>query len=176
MADPRIERTQKHVLESARQLLAERRGEPLTLSTLAVHAQVSRRTLYTHWGSIDRVISDAIELRHLSDDFDARLSDREKLETYLRRVRDELHDPVTNAAYASLAYQASQDEHASQTLRERGAAHLEHFRRNFWDASDAEFAELIGPLVAAEFLLREPATDAAISSIADRGAELLAAS
>ena len=176
MADPRIERTQKHVLESARQLLAERRGEPLTLSTLAVHAQVSRRTLYTHWGSIDRVISDAIVLRHLSDDFDVRLSAREKLETYLRRVRDELHDPVTNAAYASLAYQASQDDTASETLRETGRAHLAHFRRNFWDVTDAEFAALIGPLITAEFLLRESASDEAISRIAERSGFQLAAS
>lgn len=58
MPDPRIARTRLHVLTVLRGLLARDSGE-ITLSTLATEAQVSRRTLYTHWGTVESVVAEA---------------------------------------------------------------------------------------------------------------------
>ena len=62
MTDPRIERTRVHVLTVTRRMLAQRTGEPLSFSRLAQEAQVSRRTLYTHWGTVERVIGEAVAM------------------------------------------------------------------------------------------------------------------
>lgn len=58
MPDPRIARTRLHVLTVLRRLLAGN-GEEITLSTLATEAQVSRRTLYTHWGTVESAVAEA---------------------------------------------------------------------------------------------------------------------
>src|SRR6187431_2238601 len=110
MPDPRIERTRVHVLTTARALLAERNGEPLTFSRLAEAAQVSRRTLYTHWGSVERVIADAATFQPSVMPHDlAGLSKRELLTHLIESVRDRLADPVSHVAVTSLVAQASMD-------------------------------------------------------------------
>ena len=58
MPDPRILRTRVHILEVLRELLA-RPGEEITFTTLALRARVSRRTLYTHWGTVEAAVADA---------------------------------------------------------------------------------------------------------------------
>ncbi len=63
MADPRIQRTRDHVLGVVRRMLATPSDVPLTFTSLAAEAEVSRRTLYTHWGTIDRLIAEAVTTR-----------------------------------------------------------------------------------------------------------------
>jgi AcrR family transcriptional regulator len=58
--DPRIQRTKDHVLAAAVDLL-NRAEEPLNFATLAAAAQVSRKTLYNHWGSIEALIIDTFD-------------------------------------------------------------------------------------------------------------------
>ena len=58
MVDPRIARTRTHVLTVLNQLL-QVPGNQITLSTLADAAQVSRRTIYTHWGTVEAAVADA---------------------------------------------------------------------------------------------------------------------
>ena len=58
MPDPRILRTRLHILDVLRDMLS-RPGEAITFSSIAVAAQVSRRTLYTHWGSVETAVADA---------------------------------------------------------------------------------------------------------------------
>src|SRR6187431_34732 len=108
MPDPRIERTRTHVLTIARAMLAERSGEPLTFSRLAEAAQVSRRTLYTHWGSVERVIGDAAEFELAGAKRDLQgMSKREMLTHLMESVRDRLADPASHVAVTSLVAQAS---------------------------------------------------------------------
>ena len=59
MSDPRITRTKQHVLGVLRVLL-EKDGEEITLSSLAAEARVSRRTIYTHWGTIETAVAEAL--------------------------------------------------------------------------------------------------------------------
>ena len=58
MADPRITRTKEHVLTVVHELL-QQPGAEITFSTIALAAKVSRRTLYTHWGTVEAVVADA---------------------------------------------------------------------------------------------------------------------
>ena len=59
MSDPRIMRTKQHVLGVLRELL-NRDGEEITLSSLAAEARVSRRTIYTHWGTVESAVAEAL--------------------------------------------------------------------------------------------------------------------
>ena len=59
MSDPRIARTKEHVLGVLRELMS-RTGEEITLSSLAAEARVSRRTIYTHWGTVECAVAEAM--------------------------------------------------------------------------------------------------------------------
>jgi AcrR family transcriptional regulator len=174
VADPRVLRTQLHVLTTARRLLVERSGEPLNFTILAKEAQVSRRTLYTHWGTIERVISasvtalDTVELPDQSG-----LSPQEKLTALLFAVRDSIADPVTAAALASLVGQAPQDDNAAASLAETTVARIDQFRERVSAITPEQFTALIGPIYFAQFVMRETASDELIESLVARGTEML---
>jgi AcrR family transcriptional regulator len=167
-------RTQLHVLTTARRLLVERSGEPLNFTILAKEAQVSRRTLYTHWGTIERVISasvttlDTVELPDQEG-----LTAQEKLSAFLFAVRDSIADPVTAAALASLVGQAPQDDNAAASLAETTSARIEQFRERVAPITPEQFTALVGPIYFAQFVLRETATDELIEALVARGTEML---
>jgi AcrR family transcriptional regulator len=174
MSDPRVQRTRLHVLNTAREMLGERSGEPLTLTSLATRAQVSRRTLYTHWGTIERVISDAVTLYETSDGLSPEgLSPRERLEIFLATLRERLHDPVTNAALATLIHEAAQDDSASEPLAALGAWPIQRFEASVAPVTEDQYLQIVGPLFLAEFVMREPASDALLAALVERGVELL---
>jgi AcrR family transcriptional regulator len=174
MSDPRVQRTRLHVLKTAREMLGERSGEPLTLTSLATRAQVSRRTLYTHWGTIERVISDAVTVYENNDGLSPEgLSPRERLQVFLSTIRERLHDPVTNAALATLVHQAAQDDSAAEPLAALGAWPIERFDAFVAPATRDEYLEIVGPLFLSEFVMREPASDALLARLVERGVELL---
>lgn len=62
MSDPRVARTRIHIRETVRELIAED-GE-ITISSVAVAAKVSRRTIYSHWGTIEDLAADSIFDEH----------------------------------------------------------------------------------------------------------------
>ena len=167
-------RTQLHVLSTARRLLVERSGEPLNFTILAKEAQVSRRTLYTHWGTIERVISasvtalDTVELPDQSG-----LTPPEKLAAFLVAVRDSIADPVTAAALASLVGQAPQDDNAAASLAETTAARMDQFRERVAPITPEQFTALVGPLYFAQFVMRESASDELVEQLVARGTALL---
>ncbi|WP_181243128.1 TetR/AcrR family transcriptional regulator [Glaciihabitans tibetensis] len=174
MPDPRVLRTQLHVLTTARRLLVERSGEPLNFTILAKEAQVSRRTLYTHWGTIERVISasvttlDAVVLPDQSD-----LTPRERLSGFLYTVRDSLADPVTAVALASLVGQAPQDHNAADSLGETVDARIAQFRERVAPISTEQFEAVVGPIYFAEFVMRASASDELLDTLVARGVDLL---
>ncbi len=69
MPDPRILRTHLHILDVLRELLSHP-GELITFSSLALAARVSRRTLYTHWGTLEMAVADATYGPHQSGERD----------------------------------------------------------------------------------------------------------
>ena len=174
MTDPRIQRTRLHVLETARQMLAARSSEPFTFTTLAAHAQVSRRTLYTHWGSIEKVISDAVTLRAAEELADlGDLVPRERLRLFLESVRAGIGDPVTRVALASLMNQSSHDEGAARSLTEMATTRMEHFRATVGEIDENAYLQLVGPIFFAEFLNGRPASDELIDTLVERGTDLV---
>jgi AcrR family transcriptional regulator len=174
VADPRVLRTQLHVLTTARRLLVERSGEPLNFTILAKEAQVSRRTLYTHWGTIERVISASVTTLSTVElpDQDG-LSGQEKLSAFLLAVRDSIADPVTAAALASLVGQAPQDDNAAASLAETTSSRIEQFRERVAPIETEQFTALVGPIYFSQFVMRESASDELVESLVARGTELL---
>jgi AcrR family transcriptional regulator len=160
MADPRIQRTKDHVLAVARRLLSEPSDVPLTFTTLAAEAQVSRRTLYTHWGSIDRVIAEAATEEFAAEDTDfSGLDLTGRLCAFLRLVRNRLADPATSVAATGLVARAVHDPEAVEVLAamvERGRG---EFALHVAPITPEQYELIIGPLFHAEFFTRRRMTD-----------------
>jgi AcrR family transcriptional regulator len=174
VSDPRVARTQLHVLSTARRLLVEHSGEPLTFTLLAKEAQVSRRTLYTHWGTIEKVISAAVTLRADDDIPDySDLTPRESLEKYLFSFRDAIAEPVTAVALTALVGQAAHDKDAASSVLELAESRMERFRERVGPITDEQFALLFGPIFYTQLVTREKASDELIESLVVAGAEIL---
>lgn len=155
-------------------MLAERRGEALTFSSLSKEAQVSRRTLYVHWGTIEQVISDAVTLQLPAESADSEGSTpREQLSRFLSGIRDSLHEPVTSVALTTLVNHAAQNEKAADALLAMGDSRISQFRAVIGPVDAAQYAQLVGPIYFAEFVARETASDELIETLVDRGVELL---
>lgn len=174
MSDPRVARTQLHVLTTARRLLVEHTGEPLTFTLLAKEAQVSRRTLYTHWGTIEKVISAAVTIHADDDNPDqSELSPRERLASYLYAFRAGIAEPVTAVALTALVGQAAHDSDAASSVLELAQSRMDKFRDRVGPITDEQFAILFGPLFYTQLVTRERASDELIESLITVGAQML---
>jgi len=168
MPDPRIQRTRDHVLATVRKLLAEPASTPLTFTILAAEAQVSRRTLYTHWGSIDRAISDAVTSSFAGEleEFDG-LSPFERLHRFLTQVRDGMRDPVFAATATMQMTKATRDPDAAAALREMNDAAVADFAERVIPVTGEQYGTIVGPVFYAQLIARAPMTDVALHDHAD---------
>jgi AcrR family transcriptional regulator len=159
----------------ARDMLTEGSGEALTFSSLSERARVSRRTLYTHWGTVEQLIADAVDVEHakIVPTDPAGLSARERLSTHLRGIRDGLMQPLTRVALASLIGQAPIDAKAAESLAGMNASRLQQFREFVGPVTQDQYNQLVGPLFLAEFVVGEPASDEQVHTIAEYGSTLL---
>jgi AcrR family transcriptional regulator len=174
VADPRIERTRLHVLTVARAMLAEGRGEPPNFSRLAERAQVSRRTLYTHWGTIERVIAEAVALGGPEKNFDPTgLSPRERLRALLNATRDRLTDPITHVALINLVAQAATDSKAGEALAALSMERIDQYNELVGPTTRRQYAQIIGPLFFKSIVLGSEITDEFIEAQVDIGMMLL---
>ena len=174
MADPRIERTRLHVLTVTRKMLAERSGEPLTFSRLAEEAQVSRRTLYTHWGTVERVIGEAIALHSSEYTFDsAGMTPREILRKLLVDKRERLTDPVSHLALTSLVAQASTDDKAAEVLAAMNTDRLEVYSELLGQLTLNQFSQIVGPLYFTSIVMGEEISDELIDTQVECGMAVL---
>ncbi len=161
-------------METAREMLAARTDEPFTFTTLAARARVSRRTLYTHWGSIEKVIRDVVALRAEDRPVDSpSLSPRDSLRQFLESMRAGIADPVTRFALAALMNQSSHDTDAARSFVDLAVTRTEHFRSSVAPVDQTTYAQLVGPILFAEFLGGEPASDELIDALVDRGVAIL---
>lgn len=138
---------------------------------------MSRRTLYTYWGTIERVIGDAVVVMQPDENFaaDLPLDQRERLEYFLKSVRTGISEPVTSVALAGLMSQAVSDDHAVESLKVMGSRRMGHFASLLGEVSPEIYAQLVGPIFFAEFTQCESASDALIAQLVERGMALLAA-
>jgi AcrR family transcriptional regulator len=174
VADPRIERTRIHVLTVARTMLGERQGEPLTFSRLADRAQVSRRTLYTHWGTIERVIAEAVTFEKQESSFDPTgLSTRERLRELLKATRDRLTDPITHLALINLVAQAATDDKAGEALAAMSMERIVEYNELVGETTRRQYSQMVGPLFFKSIVLGNEITDEFIEAQVDLGMMLL---
>jgi AcrR family transcriptional regulator len=169
-ADPRVLRTQKHVLDHARQLLLEQGPAGLTFSALAAHAQVARQTLYRYWDGPEALIGDLVRRRTLAPT-EGPATVRETLRDYLVDLRETLADPAVVAALGMLMARAEHNEAAGRALREVAAARLEWLNGQLRGVraplDEDDLATLTGPLVYARLCGRRDITDRLIDRTVD---------
>ncbi|WP_213814234.1 TetR/AcrR family transcriptional regulator [Glaciihabitans sp. dw_435] len=175
MTDPRIARTRDHVLQTAIGMLAVPSGEPLTFSTLAAEAQVSRRTLYVHWGTMQQILSDIIGVRRtrIVVDPSENASPRDILKEFLTALRNDLHEPVTALALTALLSQAAQDERAADIVLASSVGGTDEISSLLGPVTQLQLSLLIGPLFYSEFFLRTPASNAIVDDLVDTGMRTL---
>jgi AcrR family transcriptional regulator len=155
-------------------MLAEPQGAPLTLSALAAVAQVSRRTLYVHWGTIQQVISEAVTFSQDSETETLEgLPPRDILRHLLQSVRSSAQDPASNVALATMLGQAAQDPAAAAIVRTTAEESVARYSALLGPVTLEQYALLVGPILFAEFVGRESASDELIETLVDQGVDIL---
>lgn len=156
-------------------MLAEPSEIPLTFTSLSLEAQVSRRTLYTHWGSVDRIIADAISVVFADDD-DSFLSlpEDERLHYFLRLTRDRMALPLTAMAFATLISRAVYSVEAADALLEISKRGKDAFIARVGPVTQLQYELVIGPIFHAAFISRVPLTDEQLTELALSSSRVLA--
>ena len=175
MGDPRIQRTRSHVLSIARRLLSEPQSGPLTFTLLASEAQVSRRTLYTHWGSIDGVISEAVSYVFAEDDTDlSELTLEGRVNEFLLLVRNRMAEPMTSVAIAGMIAKATHDPDAALSLSSMSERGREEFSEHVAPITIEQYELIVGPIFHAEYIARATMTDQQVERLAHLALGVLA--
>ena len=144
--DPRIGRTRLHVLTVAREMLTERK-EALTFSLVADRALVSRRTLYTHWGTIENLISDTVVLTRIGDQSEyIGRSIRERAVIFLTRAYDRF-DVGTAAALIAVIAAAPYGNESTQAYARLYTGAFGMFKDSVGHATEDEFIQIFAPVI-----------------------------
>jgi AcrR family transcriptional regulator len=148
-------------------MLAEPSEIPLTFTSLSLEAQVSRRTLYTHWGSVDRIIADAVSVVFADENesFQA-LAPDERLHYFLRMTRDRMSLPLTATAFATLISRAAYNAEAAEALVEMDQRGMDAFIARVGPITKMQYDIVIGPIYYAAYVSRVPLTDEQLSVLA----------
>lgn len=156
-------------------MLAEPSEIQLTFTSLSLEAQVSRRTLYTHWGSIDRVIADAVSVVFVNDEMNFEsLPESERLHYFLRMTRDRMSLPLTAMAFSTLISRAVYNSEAAEALTAIATAGRTAFAHRIGEVSPLQYEMVIGPIFHAAFIAREPLTDDQLTELAETSHRILA--
>jgi AcrR family transcriptional regulator len=168
--DPRVVRTQKHVLDHARQLLIEQGPAGMTFSALAARAEVARQTLYRYWDGPEALVGDLVRRRDLTLTETPREA-REALRSYLVDLRETLADPAIAPAIGMLMAGAEHNGAAARALQDVVAVRLAWLNDQLSGLrpplDEDEFATLTGPLVYARLCARRDISDHLIDGAVD---------
>lgn len=157
-------------------MLASPSEIPLTFTSLSLEAQVSRRTLYTHWGSVDRIIADAISVVFAEDEAGfLSLPEDERLHHFLQLTRDRMSLPLTAMAFATLISRAVYSAEAADALVEMGRRGKDTFVARVGPITQLQYELIIGPIFHAAYVSRVPLTDEQLASLALSSSRVLAA-
>ncbi len=154
------------MLAAVRLMLETRPDAPITFTSVSNQAEVSRRTLYTHWGSIDRLIADAVSVVFEREEVSlSHLPFQERLTMFLRRARNRLATPLTGAALSTLVPRAAFDEAAAEALRELGVRGRREMAEYVGPVSMLQYDAIVGPLFHSQIIDRVPLTDDQIDEL-----------
>ncbi|MCA1218654.1 TetR/AcrR family transcriptional regulator [Streptomyces sp. 8L] len=188
--DPRMDRTRRHVLDCARELLIESGAEHVTFSGVARRARVSRNTLYRHWPTREQLLVDVI-LRHYrreglteegliedgpTEDGRSEVAAPVSLGHFLYSLRDSLESPGARSTLTALIAQAEHDAVSEGVLRRVADLRQRGLGTLAGPLSDAAFARIVGPLFFQAVIARRPLDDTFMAEIlaalqAERGQE-----
>jgi AcrR family transcriptional regulator len=184
--DPRVERTRKVVMATARELLNEVGLERTSIEAIAERSGVARSTIYRHWPSTVALVMAALE--EAKAEAEATVQSTGDDETDLRALLDglgeALRSPQSNVL-ADIAAAAGRDPelavlHREYLARRRATAlrlieRLQASGRIRDDMPPTEVIDLVtGPLFYRRFHARQPMTAEEVVRHADRMFELLA--
>jgi AcrR family transcriptional regulator len=168
--DPRVDRTHRHVLDTALSLLANDGADAVTFSNVAREARVSRATLYRHWKAPEQLLAEVITQAH-----------RERREppteppdpgafllTYLRGVREGMSEPAMQAALAAMMGHATREERSRETLRAVNDQRHAELETGWGPLDGDEYAQIVGPIVFLLFLARKPITDDLLAELVEQ--------
>jgi len=172
-SDPRVARTRVHVLSTAREMLGERH-DGITFSTLAARAEVSRRTLYTHWGTIEGLLADTILPDQVgsASDYDG-LNLSERLTLFYSRFSDAISKEVASGV-AHLLWASQYDPTSMRTMARIGSAVQAIFVERVAPLTEDQYDLLIAPIIFAR-MTRASVSPTLISTLIQLGAQLLGA-
>jgi AcrR family transcriptional regulator len=169
--DPRVARTHAHVLKTAHSMLSEG-DEALTFTTIADRAQVSRRTLYVHWGSVENLIADTIVVISTGSDGDYEGLDATARSTlFLKRLAEEI-EGGTAAAIAAMLASGFHDEASAVASAKLRETLYQLFVEKVGTVTREQFAELIGPILLIA-LTGSRAAPTLVASLAGRSRDFL---
>lgn len=166
--DPRVARTQAHVLEHARRLLVEHGPPGVNFSVLAQAARVSRQTLYRYWAGPEALVADLV-LRRVIPPAEPAADLRALLSEWLQGLRVVLEDPATSVAYGMLMAAAPHDPGSAAALVQTAEGRRALLNRRLGELrqpfSPEDFARLTGPLMYAHFFGRREITAELIDDV-----------
>ncbi len=146
MNDPRMERTQRHVLSCTARLLALEGADAVTFSRVSQESRVARSTLYRHWQSRDELVCAAALPGFSSQVLGRQIGNHRFLLNYLLQTSTRLLDADSQAAFALALHTAQTNETVRQNLR----LVAESFRRVLEDRLGPmdgwDHARVVGPV------------------------------
>lgn len=169
--DPRIRRTRIHVIQTARAMLNEH-AEALTFTSVADRAFVARQTLYKHWGTVENLIAETIEVDRVGseNDYDG-LDAAARTKLFLGRLANEI-DPGTASAIASLIAASAYEPDSRKAMTKLNGSLYELFQTSVGTVTPDEFMQLVGPVIFLT-IAGAPVSEELIASLSERGAQLI---
>jgi len=169
--DPRIRRTRLHVLQTARTMLNEHK-EALTFTSVADRAFVARQTLYKHWGTVENLISETIEVDQVGSGSDYEgLDAAARTHVFLSRMVSQT-DPGTASAIASLIAASAYEPDSRKALAKLNSSLFETFQTSVGTLSHDQFIQIVAPVIFLT-ISGAPVSDELITSLAERGGQLI---
>jgi AcrR family transcriptional regulator len=166
---PRVERTRRHILAVARELLPEVGPAGLTYSLLAERAGVTRQTLYRHWPARPALLVDLILTGNSSGYPEPGSDPRAVATAWLTSLRGGLADGAARTAVLAVTAQADVDPDSAQALARIGADRLAAFNQllapSGLQVGAEEYTMLVGPVLARLFFDRVEVTAEFIDNV-----------
>jgi AcrR family transcriptional regulator len=167
--NPRVQRTRRHVLDVARDLLPEVGPAGLTYSLLAERAGVTRQTLYRHWPTRAALLVDLI-VEGPDVGYPDPGSDLRTVATaWLRSLSAGLSDLPSRAAVLAVTAQSDADPDSADALvgigTDRLAALNELLLPSGRQLTREQYTLLVGPVLFRIFFDREDVTDEFIDAV-----------
>lgn len=168
--DPRIKRTREHVIRTAREMLEEGL-EPLTFTAVAERAFVARQTLYKHWGTVENLIAETVNISPVVGTYD-RLNVPARASAFFGDVAGQLATGGTGAAVAAIVSASNYDPASKASVDKIEAALHASFNEIVGQVDRDGFIEIVGPVLYLALAGASPSA-ALLASLSKRAADVV---